>query len=833
MLNQVNYYARLVPACVAALLTFNGSRELLSQNNPPNIVYILADDMGIGDIRSYNAASPVNTPNIDRIAAAGMRFTNAHSSSSVCSPTRYSILTGRYAWRTSLQSGVVLPHAPGLIEPARLTIGEMLQDAGYSTAAVGKWHLGMNWVTTGGAPLQDGTNVDYTQPFTNGPTDHGFDSYVGDDIINWPPYTWIRDDHTVGSDLQTPAVPVGSTGTNTNPYVPSGGSRPGLVTPGYNLRDVMPMITDQAVSYIASRAALPNPFFLYFPLTAPHEPILPPAFMQGVSGVTGPKQAYGDFIATVDWSVGRVLDALRDPNGDQDTSDSIVDNTIIVFAADNGAEAGPSFTTSPGMIGTTPMRGDKHTIYEGGHRVPFLAQWNSHIPAGTTNEQLVELNDFMATVAELVDYDLPDDAAPDSVSIAPQLRGQTTAPPRNRGVSHSTAGVFAIRQFDERGKEWKLIFSSNDGTSAFGKVNPTSTISDFGGLQLYNISDDPGEQTNLLSGGGTPKMQQRALAMQSVLQQFITSGESSPLGLLDGDDREIRIDVGIDSQRTLATGWNNFSGAAASRPQVNLALVDSAGDATGINFATTWNFTAASDAAIASTAANYEGPYPEEISSLPSSALRDGAYVRDGTTLTMTLSNLDPHAAYDFLIYGAAGNTGDYSLFTATGANSGQDHIVPLVDNSTMVAEIEGITPNASRIITLLFEGRRPDGMPHLPAALDDALGRLNFIRIIEHLLPIAGDFNNDRFVNAADYGVWRATFGSTTELAADANANGVVDAADCVVWRKALASGGTASSAAQLQSVPEPITALTLHFGLSICGALISQRRTRRGASR
>jgi hypothetical protein len=185
----------------------------------------------------------------------------------------------------------------------------------------------------------------------------------------------------------------------------------------------------------------------------------------------------------------------------------------------------------------------------------------------------------------------------------------------------------------------------------------------------------------------------------------------------------------------------------------------------------------------------------------------------------MTLGNLDPNATYDFLLYGAAGNTGDYSLFTATGANTGQDSIVPLVNNSSMVAEIMGIIPNASEVITLLFEGRRPDGMPHLPGTADDALGRLNFIRIIEHLLPIPGDFNSDRLVNAADYGVWRASFGSTVNLAADANGNGVVDAADYVQWRNAMAaagSGSIAASAEALHFVPEPATFLMLLIGLA-----------------
>jgi arylsulfatase A len=796
----------------------------MAQPERPNIVYILADDMGFGDIRSYNPNSQVNTPNIDRIASNGMRFTNAHSSSSVCSPTRYSILTGRYAWRTSLQSGVINSHAPGLIEPSRLTVGEMLQSVGYSTAAIGKWHLGENWVTTnGGAPLPDGTNVDYTQPFTNGPTAHGFDTYFGTDIINWPPYSYIRDNRTVGSDLHTPAVPVGSTGNNTNPYVPPGGNQPGLVTPGFDLRKVMPDITDEAVSYISNRAAQPDPFFLYFPITAPHEPIFPPPFLQGTTG----KGNYGDFIATVDWAVGRVLDTLHDPNGDEDTSDSILDDTLIVFTADNGAEGHIAFPTSPGTIGGTPLRGDKHTIYEGGHRVPLIAQWNPRIQAGSSSDQLVELNDFMATVADVIDYQLPASAAPDSVSIAPLLLGETTDPARNRGVQHSFGGAFAFRQFDENGQEWKLIFTSTDGGSGAGKHDPMTPITNFGQLQLYNLSTDPGEQTNLLSGGGTPIMQQRATAMQAVLQQFISSGQSNPLGLLAAEDRVMRIDIGLNTQQTLAAGWNNFTGVATSRPEVVLQLMDTNGSQTGYTFSTDWTFSSSGDAALNLEAANYNGPYPAELAGIPDSALRDGAYVRDGAVLTMTIDNLDNHAEYDFLFYGAAGNTGDYSLFTATGSNNGQANITPLVDNSTKVARIDGIMPNAEGMITLLFEGRRPDGSSHLPSVDSDALGRLNFIQIIEHLLPVLGDFNNDRLVNAADYSVWRANFGSTTNLAADANGNGVVDAADFVIWRRALGtntgSGASNSPYGPTQPMPEPLSSVLLAMALT---ATFCQRR-------
>jgi arylsulfatase A-like enzyme len=784
--------------------------------------------MGFGDVRSYNPTSPVNTPNIDRIANAGMRFENAHSSSSVCSPTRYSLLTGQYAWRTRLQSGVILPHERSLIDTSRLTVADMLKEVGYSTAAIGKWHLGMNWTTTNGqAPLQNGTNVNYSQPFTGGPLDHGFDTYIGDDIINWPPYTYIRDNQTVGSDFSTPATPIGNPG----PYTPPGGNLAGLVSPGYNTIDVLPAITNQAVSYIGARAPQANPFFLYFPMTAPHDPVLPPPFMQGSSGVTGPKQAYGDFIASVDWAVGQVLDALADPNNDGDLADSIVDNTLIVFSADNGMDPSRAFATSRGSIDGVGLRGEKWAIYEGGHRVPLAMQWNGHIPAGATSDQLTELNDFMATVADLVGYDLPANAAEDSASFAPQLLGQSSAPARNRGVAHSTQGAFAISQYDEAGTEWKLVFTSGNGAVGdSGKVNPMSPITDFTKLQLYNLTSDVGEQVNLLSGGGTPQMQERALAMQAVLQGFISSGRSTPLGLLEAEERIIRIDVGINTQRTLTTGWNNLTGDAATRPEVTLNLVDTAGVPTGYSFQTDWTFVAASDAQLSSSAANYDGPYPSALADIPMSALRDSAFVRDGSTLTMTLSNLRADAEYDFLFYGAASNTGDYSLFTVTGSNSGQDSIVPLVNNSMQVANIDGILATAARTITVLFEGRRPNGAVHLPGTNDDALGRFNFMQIIERLMPVTGDYTGDRIVDAADYTAWRESFGSMSDLDADGNGNGVIDAGDYVVWRNAM-SGASAAALTdnldQFASVPEPAAAQLLLMALIVgCGPRCARRR-------
>ncbi len=535
---KISAHVPIVCGLLLAGISSSCGLSAWAQSNLPNIVYILADDMGIGDIRSYNPNSPVNTPNLDRIANAGMRFTNAHSSSSVCSPTRYSLLTGRYAWRGVLKSDVVRIYGPPIVEPSRLTAAKMLQEAGYSTGAFGKWHLGAQWVTTDGAPTAiNGSNVDHSQPFTGGPVDHGFDTFFGiDGSSNFPPYAYIQDDRTVG-------IPTGQ--VRGNPQNPV--NWPGPITPAFNIADLVPTMMEAGATFIREKSNDANPFFAYFPLTAPHEPVVPPGFLVGSSGVTGPRAAYGDFIATVDWAVGRVLEALEDPNNDNDTSDSVLDETVIMFAADNGAETNVSFATSPGYIDGQLMRGRKQTIYEGGHRVPFLAQWSGHIPAGSVSSQVVELNDFMATAAQIVDYDLPQNGAEDSYDMTPVLFGQVTEPLRDYSVQHSVKGAFTIRHVDETGNEWKLIFTPNDGgLGGTAGLYPLNNITDFSQLQMYNLKNDPGEAANLLAGGGTPEMRTRALEMQSVLRTYITTGRSAPLpGDYNGDNFVNGLDYNV------------------------------------------------------------------------------------------------------------------------------------------------------------------------------------------------------------------------------------------------------------------------------------------------
>jgi len=288
----------------------------------PNIVYILADDMGYGDVRCLNENGKIPTPHMDRLAAEGMTFTDAHSGSAVCTPTRYGFLTGRYAWRTRLARGVLMGYSAPLIAPGRMTVASFLKSHGYATAGFGKWHLGLGLPTTDGKPAEgDGSNVDFAKPIANGPTSLGFDTYYGISAsLDMPPYVYIDNDKFAG-------VP-----TTTRKYI-----REGLATEDFEAVDVLPKITAKAVEYIEARAkagaagAKPTPFFLYLPLNAPHTPIAPTKEFQGKSGLND----YGDFVMQVDDTVGQVLGAL-DRAG-------LADDTLVIVTSDNGCSPQADF----------------------------------------------------------------------------------------------------------------------------------------------------------------------------------------------------------------------------------------------------------------------------------------------------------------------------------------------------------------------------------------------------------------------------------------------------------------------------------------------------------
>ena len=459
----------------------------------PNIVYILADDMGIGDLGCYNERSLIPTPRMDRLAKEGVRCTDAHSPSAVCTPTRYGVLTGRYCWRTWLKRGVIGGYTPPLIDPHRTTVASLLKRQGYRTACLGKWHLGLGWTRQNGfvgtwknakdhfnGSWQDGDsrkgmNVDFTKPIQGGPTALGFDyAYftAACSTIDGP-FCFIENDRTVG----IPDKPIPVDKSKHADFRP----RPGWTATGFDLTMVDPTFTTKAIEFIErSRRGRPDqPFFVYLALSSPHAPWLPPKFVEGRSR-SGPR---GDLVALVDWCVGKVLDALARLK--------IAEDTLVIVTSDNGPRIGAKGHKSAG-----DFRGHKSHIWEGGHRVPLLARWPGRIKPGTVCHEPMELTDLLATCAAITGAELPEDAGPDSYNILPALLGDPSVdlkagkPIREALVHHSVFGVFAIRQ-----GHWKLILGTK---TSGGWVKPRGRAPkpDAPG-QLYNLARDPGEKNDL------------------------------------------------------------------------------------------------------------------------------------------------------------------------------------------------------------------------------------------------------------------------------------------------------------------------------------------------
>ncbi len=489
---------------------------------PPNIVFILADDMGYGDLACQNPDSKIPTPNLDRLARQGVRFTDAHSPSAVCSPTRYGILTGRYCWRSRLKKSVLWPWDRPLIERNRLTVAEMLKRHGYDTACVGKWHLGMNWPTKDGkAPIglgnrnvkNSGANVDFEKPITDGPTARGFGYYFGTAVPNFPPYCFIENERTVG--IPTKTKPAGMFGA------------PGPMLEGWKLEDILGGLQEKAVQYIESKAGkLDNaafrqekgaPFFLYMPLTAPHTPIAPAQEFLGKSRAG----RYGDFVYQVDYVVGRVLDALEN-NG-------FAENTLVIFTSDNGSP-GRDGTNMSGRIRSVRRykhnpsyiyRGIKADVWDGGHRVPFIARWPGRIRSGSVSDETICHVDLMATCAAILGYSLGEDEAPDSYNILPALTGERLEQPiREATVHHSGNGMFAIR----RGK-WKLIFGRGSGgwSGSGDKDDPPG--------QLYDMVTDETEKKNLYNE--RPDVVKK---LSAILDRYKRQGYSRPMSPMSGGE---------------------------------------------------------------------------------------------------------------------------------------------------------------------------------------------------------------------------------------------------------------------------------------------------------
>ena len=438
----------------------------------PNIVFIMADDLGYGDVSCYSQDSKISTPNIDRLASQSVRFTDAHSPSAVCSPTRYGVLTGRYCWRTRLKRGVLSGFSQPLLARSQMTVAELLKQHGYHTACIGKWHLGVGWQSKDHRAVnsaRDAERVDFGKPITDGPNEHGFDySFITSACSTVDsPYVFIEN----GKCTAEPIATMVQTGP-----VTTTGSRPGPKVPDWSNEDVDPTYIKKARQFLQQHKAggAGNPFFMYLALSTPHAPWLPPDFVKGRSQ-TG---ARGDMVLLADWCVGQILDALD--------RWKLSGSTLVIFTSDNGPRIGSKGHQSAGN-----WRGYKSHIWEGGHRVPFIARWPGKIKPNTTCDELVCLTDLMGTCAAVVGAELPENAGQDSYNILPALLGERSDHPiRQAVVLHSCFGVFAIRQ-----GPWKLILGTK---GSGGWVEPPGEGPKEGCPgQLYNLADDPHEENDL------------------------------------------------------------------------------------------------------------------------------------------------------------------------------------------------------------------------------------------------------------------------------------------------------------------------------------------------
>ncbi len=479
---------------LGSMAVLSGCAQQPQEQKKPNIVFIFADDMGYGDVSALNENSKIQTTNIDRIASEGVTFTDAHSSSSVSTPSRYSLLTGRYNWRSDLKSGVLMGYNKALISPDRRTIASVLRDQGYQTACIGKWHLGWDWNN-----IEAGKDsVDFSKPITNGPTTRGFDYFYG--IIaslDMAPYVYVE------NDMPT-ALPDRETVNDGMKYW-----RKGPTASDFDHEQTLPNFINRAVDYIHDKSKEDKPFYLYLPLPAPHTPILPIKEYQGKSGLN----PYGDFVLMVDDMVGKVMKALKEAG--------VEENTIIVFSTDNGCSPQAKFDElqAKGHYPSYIYRGHKADLFDGGHRIPCVVRWPARVKPHVV-DQTVCLTDFFATFAAVADYQLRDSEGEDSYNILPLLLNEKEGEViREATVHHSINGDFTIR----KGK-WKLLLSPGSGGWSFPKPGTDDeVIKTLPSVQLYNMQSDPAEKNNVYA-----EHPEVVKELKDLMIKYVKEGRSTP-----------------------------------------------------------------------------------------------------------------------------------------------------------------------------------------------------------------------------------------------------------------------------------------------------------------
>ncbi|MDO7172363.1 sulfatase family protein [Mariniflexile sp. AS56] len=451
---------------------------IVSSTNAPNIVYILADDMGYGDVSALNPESGIQTPNMDKLIEEGMHFTDAHTNSSVCTPTRYGILTGAYAWRSRLKKGVLNGYDPSLIDENKLTVASYLKSNGYNTACIGKWHLGLGLQTkeTGAAiTMKKGfSNVDFNKKIT-GPNNLGFDySYIIPASLDMPPYVYFEDG--TAEELPTDYTD----GKNQNKDGRGVFWRSGEKAPSFEFDHVLDHFTKKTVSYIDAQKDEATPFFIYFPLTAPHTPWLPTGDANGKTEAG----RYGDFVTMVDDAVGAVVIALEKAGK--------LENTLIIVTSDNGSHWKPEDKQAYAHRANYIFKGQKADIYEAGHRVPYIAKWSGVIPAGHQSNQTMCTTDLMGTIAGLLNKPTIENGAEDSYNLWPAYTSNVEKPIRVATVHHAFDGMFSIRK-----GPWK--YTEHLGSGGFTQPKRMEPNNGEAAGTLYNLDTDIQEENNVYS----------------------------------------------------------------------------------------------------------------------------------------------------------------------------------------------------------------------------------------------------------------------------------------------------------------------------------------------
>ena len=468
---------------------------------PPHVVLIMADDLGIGDISPTNPDCRIGTPHLQRLADEGMTFLDAHSTSAVCTPTRYGLLTGRYNFRSRLARGVLNGRSPHLIPAARPTLGHLLRSAGYHTSMVGKWHLGWDFTRRDG-------RIDFSGPVTNGPDINGFDRYYGHNgSLDMPPYVWVDTGRIT-------ALPDREEGVTKRQHR-YGWYRKGPIGSDFHIDRVLPHLFDKAIETVRARAGTGSPFFLYLPLPAPHTPIVPVSPFRGASGMND----YADFVMQMDHHVGQLVAALEE--------EGILDRTLLIFTSDNGCspEANFELLATFGHAPSAGYRGHKADIYEGGHRVPLIVRWPGTVPKGAVTRALACHTDIYPTLEAVAGLEREDVGGEDGHSLLPVFGGAESSG-RDTLISHSVSGHFAIR----RGN-WKLCLAGGSGGWSAPREN-AAREQGLPRMQLFDLESDPGEQRNLVDE--EPDRVRRLLAL---LKRQVDRGRSTPGPELSNDRR--------------------------------------------------------------------------------------------------------------------------------------------------------------------------------------------------------------------------------------------------------------------------------------------------------